>query len=81
MVPLYKNKGDIQNSNNHKGIKYLSHTMKIWDRVMEMRVRKGGVSISQNEYHAEAIDYRSHSFGDNTDEEIQGRKGFAYGVH
>ncbi|XP_060170630.1 uncharacterized protein LOC132601565 [Lycium barbarum] len=32
MVPLYKNKGDIQNCNNYKGIKLLSHTMKVWER-------------------------------------------------
>ncbi|KAG5608981.1 hypothetical protein H5410_020262 [Solanum commersonii] len=37
MVPLYKNKGDIQNCNNYRGIKLLSHTMKIWERVVEMR--------------------------------------------
>ncbi|KAG5615220.1 hypothetical protein H5410_015044 [Solanum commersonii] len=49
MVPLYKNKGDIQNCNNYKGIKLLSHTMKIWERVVEMRVRRG-VSISENQF-------------------------------
>ncbi|WMV36648.1 hypothetical protein MTR67_030033 [Solanum verrucosum] len=49
MVPLYKNKGDIQNCNNYRGIKLLSHTMKIWERVVEMRVRRG-VSISENQF-------------------------------
>ena len=39
IVPLYKNKGDIQNCNNYRGIKLLSHTMKVWERVVEMRVR------------------------------------------
>nr|XP_033511693.1 uncharacterized protein LOC117276468 [Nicotiana tomentosiformis] len=29
MVPLYKNKGDIQNCNNYRSIKLLSHTMKV----------------------------------------------------
>ncbi|KAG5586470.1 hypothetical protein H5410_046904 [Solanum commersonii] len=38
MVPLYKNKGDIQNCNNYRGVKLLSHTMKIWERVVETRV-------------------------------------------
>ncbi|XP_060182141.1 uncharacterized protein LOC132611785 [Lycium barbarum] len=33
MIPLYKNKGDIQNCNNYRGIKLLSHTMKVWERV------------------------------------------------
>ena len=49
MVPLYKNKGDIQNCNNYRGIKLLSHTMKVWERVVEMRVR-GVVSISENQF-------------------------------
>ncbi|WMV29422.1 hypothetical protein MTR67_022807 [Solanum verrucosum] len=49
MVPLYKNKGDIQNYSNYRGIKLLSHTMKIWERVVEMRVRRG-VSISENQF-------------------------------
>ncbi|XP_059310063.1 uncharacterized protein LOC132061229 [Lycium ferocissimum] len=29
MIPLYKNKGDIQSCNNYRGIKLLSHTMKV----------------------------------------------------
>ncbi|KAG5599849.1 hypothetical protein H5410_031219 [Solanum commersonii] len=49
LVSLYKNKGDIQNCNNYKGIKLLSHTMKIWERVVEMRVRRG-VPISDNQF-------------------------------
>ncbi|KAG5615079.1 hypothetical protein H5410_014903 [Solanum commersonii] len=49
MVSLYKNKGDIQNCNNYRGIKLLSHTMKIWERVVEMRVRRE-VHISENQF-------------------------------
>ncbi|XP_059315751.1 uncharacterized protein LOC132066460 [Lycium ferocissimum] len=33
MVPLYKNKGDIQSCNNYRGIKLLSHTMKVVDEM------------------------------------------------
>jgi len=49
MVPLYKNKGDVQSCNNYRGIKLLSHTMKVWERVVEMRVRRT-VSISDNQF-------------------------------
>ncbi|XP_060180662.1 uncharacterized protein LOC132610374 [Lycium barbarum] len=49
MIPLYKNKGDIQSCNNYRGIKLLSHTMKVWERVVEMRVRRD-VSISKNQF-------------------------------
>lgn len=39
MVQLYKDNGDIQNCYNYKGIKLLSHTMEVWERV-EMRMRR-----------------------------------------
>lgn len=37
MIPLYKNKGDLENCNNYKGIKLLSHTMEIRERVVELK--------------------------------------------
>ena len=49
MIPLYKNKGDIQSCNNYRGIKLLSHSMKIWKRVVEVRLRRI-VSISENQF-------------------------------
>ncbi|KAG5581820.1 hypothetical protein H5410_052447 [Solanum commersonii] len=48
MVLLYKNKSDIQNCNNYKGIKVLSHTMKIYNRVIKMMVKRG-MSIFENQ--------------------------------
>jgi len=47
VIPLYKNKGDILNCNNFRGIKLLNHTMKLWERVIERRLRKD-ISISEN---------------------------------
>ncbi|XP_070049805.1 uncharacterized protein [Nicotiana tomentosiformis] len=40
VVPLYKNKGDIQCCNNYRSIKLLSHTMKVWERVVKYRDKK-----------------------------------------
>ncbi|KAM1298066.1 hypothetical protein ACFX2F_024919 [Malus domestica] len=37
LVPIYKNKGDVQNCMNYRGIKLMSHTMKLWERVIEHR--------------------------------------------
>ncbi|XP_059281005.1 uncharacterized protein LOC132034638 [Lycium ferocissimum] len=48
IIPLYNNKGDIHSCNNYRDIKPLSHTMKVWERVVEMRVRRG-VTISLNQ--------------------------------
>jgi hypothetical protein len=38
-IPIYKNKGDIQNCTNYKGIKLMSHIMKLWERVIKRRLR------------------------------------------
>ena len=35
LVPIYKNKGDIQSCTNYRRIKLMSHTMKLWERVIE----------------------------------------------
>jgi len=40
LIPIYKNKRDIQNCTNYRGIKLMSHTMKLWKRVIERRLRK-----------------------------------------
>ena len=31
LVPIYKNKGDIQSCTNYRRIKLMSHTMKLWE--------------------------------------------------
>lgn len=49
MVPLYKNKGDILIYNNYTGIKLLFHIMKVWERAVDMKVRKVE-SISKNQF-------------------------------
>jgi Reverse transcriptase (RNA-dependent DNA polymerase) len=40
LIPIFKNKGDIQSCTNYRGIKLMSHTMKLWERVIEYRLRK-----------------------------------------
>ena len=40
LIPIYKNKGDVQSCNNYRGIKLMSHTMKIMERVLEKRLRE-----------------------------------------
>ena len=39
LIPIYKNKGDAQCCKNYRGIKLMSHTMKIWERIIETRLR------------------------------------------
>jgi hypothetical protein len=40
LVPIVKNKEDIQSYTNYRGIKLMSYTMKLWERVIEHRLRK-----------------------------------------
>ncbi|KAK3512329.1 hypothetical protein QTP70_005794 [Hemibagrus guttatus] len=49
LVPIFKNKGDVQSCSNYRGIKLMSHTMKLWERVVEARVRKV-VDICEQQY-------------------------------
>ena len=40
LVPIFKEKGDIQECQNYRWIKLLTHTFKIWERVLDRRVRE-----------------------------------------
>ena len=40
IVPLFKEKGDIQDRGNYRGIKMVSHTMTIWERIIDRRLRE-----------------------------------------
>ena len=40
IVPIFKEKGDIQDCENYRGIKMIFHTMKIWERVIDRRLRE-----------------------------------------
>ena len=49
LVPIYKNKGDTQSCENYREIKLMSHTMKLWEKVIERRLR-AETSISKNQF-------------------------------
>ncbi|GKF73871.1 retrovirus-related pol polyprotein LINE-1, partial [Tanacetum coccineum] len=46
---IFKNKGDAQVCSNYKGIKLLSHTMKLWESVIERRLRRETTVVSENQ--------------------------------
>ena len=39
LIPIYKNKGDAQCCGNYRRIKLMSQTMKVWERIIEARLR------------------------------------------
>ena len=49
ITPIYKDKGDHMNCSNYRGIKLLSHTMKLWERIIDQRFRDI-VSISDGQF-------------------------------
>ena len=49
LVPIYKNKGDIQSCTNYREIKLMSHTMKLWERVIEHHLR-AIMRVSMNQF-------------------------------
>ena len=40
MVPIYKQKGDVLECKNYRGIKLLEHVLNIFERILEKRLRK-----------------------------------------
>ena len=49
MVPIYKGKGDILGCNNYRGIKFVCHSIKLWERLIEARLRQI-TSIDNTQY-------------------------------
>ena len=38
--PIYKGKGSVLDCGNYRGIKLMSYTMKLWERIIENRIRE-----------------------------------------
>ena len=38
--PIYKGKGSVLECGNYRGIKLMSHTMTLWERIIENRIRE-----------------------------------------
>ena len=49
LIPIYKNKGGAQYCGNYRGIKLMSYTMKVWEKIIEARLRDR-VEISKQQY-------------------------------
>ena len=49
LIPIYKNKGDAQYCGNYRGIKLMSHKIKVWEIIIEARL-KDSVEISKQQY-------------------------------
>ena len=49
LIPIYKTKRDAQCCGNYRGIKLMSQTIKVWERIIKARLRVS-VEISKQQY-------------------------------
>ena len=49
LVSLYNSKENIKKSENYWGIKLMNHTMKLWERVIEARIKRE-VTIARQQF-------------------------------
>jgi hypothetical protein len=49
LVPIFKNKGGMQSCTNYRGIKLMSHTMKLCEKIIEHRLR-GVTNVTENQF-------------------------------
>lgn len=49
IVLIYKEKEDIHHCGNYRGIKLMSHTMNVWGRIIEGRLR-GETTIGEEQF-------------------------------
>jgi hypothetical protein len=49
LVPIFKNKEDVQSCTNYRRIKLMSNTMKLWERIIEHHLRRV-INIIENQF-------------------------------
>lgn len=50
ILPIFEGKGDLVEYGNYRGIELMSHGMKIWENIIEKRIRISETSISENQF-------------------------------
>jgi hypothetical protein len=49
LVPIFKNKGGVQSCTNYWGIKLMSHTMKLWEKIIK-HCLKEVTNVTENQF-------------------------------
>ena len=60
MVPIYKNKGDIQICTNYRKIKLMSHTMKLLESYRALLESNNAGLYEPIWFHAQKVNHGSH---------------------
>ena len=50
MITIFKEKGNIQDCGNYRDIKMISHTIKIWERIIDRSRLREKTSIGEEQF-------------------------------
>ena len=82
LVPIYKNKGDIQSCTNYRGIKLMSHTIKLFESYRASTVRNDTGIYEPIWFHALKVNHRGNFLNKTTYGAVQGaEEGPTHGFH
>ncbi|XP_047492907.1 uncharacterized protein LOC125041719 [Penaeus chinensis] len=82
LIPIFKNKGDIQDCGNYRGIKLMAHTLKMWESYREEIEREGGYIRAAVRLYARPVHNRCDICPETADGEIKRRpEGVAQRIH
>ena len=73
LVPIFKEKGDVQSCENYRGIKLMSHTLKLFERVIDKRLRGGPIRTSATGIYERSRDDRFDIYSPTNVGEMQGK--------
>ena len=49
LIPIFKNEGNVHSCNDYRDITLISHTTKLWERIIERRLRSD-LTFSNQQY-------------------------------
>ena len=82
LVSIFKNKGDVQSCTNYRGIKMMSHTMKLWEGYRAPPKKSDKCDPKSVWVHAWQVDNGGDFLNTTIDGEIQGaEEGLAHSLH
>ena len=71
LIYIYNNKENIQNYRNYRGIKLMNHAVKLWEKVLENRLRKKYTYIREPIwFYARKINHKGYTSSMKLDEKI-----------
>ena len=67
---MYKNKGDVQSGSSYRWIKLMIHTVKMLERVVEVRLKDEVMICEPEDGFIPRKSYRHHVYCENADGDV-----------